>query len=881
MYNCEECKYYKKYRNCPFANGRGERWDIKSLEKSAKKSEYEESRLYVAVCLLNGYRTEQNIHKAIRYLKALCKDHYSPARYFLSLCYFNGTGVHKDIEQAIELCSRAANSECRLAQIKLYQCYRDGIIVEKNLLQAFHYCLMAVSNYGDGEITRELAELCLKNTNDYRATESDYYKYLAEAAHKGDEIADKRLCEAYKQQKHPCFARKPRETEEEYQLRLGEMYANNKYIADGNKAIECLSIAVKTCWQKANEQLGLLYYNGKQLPQDLMKAYLHLHNLHTQQAKDAYYTIYRKYANHLDEENEYFSAPEGKYLLAEYYYKGYYTEKDLQKAFDLYSEAAKSNIPEAIRMLGVFYYNGYIAEKNYEKAIECFSTAIDLNFPPAKTNLALCYLNGYGVEKNSDKAFTLLREAAFIDDSEALNLMGYCYENGIGTPANQTKAAEWYKRAARQGHADAQNSLGDCNFYGKGVTQNYYSAVYWYECASAHNNASAQNSLGVCYEMGHGVEKNLAEAVGFYKRSAQQGNKYAQLNLGVCYEFGNGVEKNHTEAFKWYIASGEQGYAPAQFKAASCYFSGQGVEQNYTEAFLWYERAARQKHLDALEKLGDCYADGLGTEQNIEKAFEIYSEAQEKGSKTANRKINHLQSKHFCILCNEEQLEIYNKALENDAHSQFLMGKMLETGDNTPVNYKEAFKWYTLSAEQGNENAQIDLGRFYFNGYGTAKNYEKAVSLWLSASQKAELPEKVQNTLGWCYEHGEGVKKNIEKAVFYYARAAEKNIAYAQCALARCYYYGTGLCFSKLQCVNAANQWAELALKQGYKEAEQYITSPAEIEGLKLAEQARLDEEDRRYRSLTYQLEQYQRDLQAEQESQNAWSPVHIDPTGM
>ena len=45
----------------------------------------------------------------------------------------------------------------------------------------------------------------------------------------------------------------------------------------------------------------------------------------------------------------------------------------------------------------------------------------------------------------------------------------------------------------------------------------------------------------------------------------------------------------------------------------------------------------------------------------------------------------------------------YTRAAElGDAHAQYLLGRMYRKGEGVPQDYKTAFKWYKLSAEQGN-----------------------------------------------------------------------------------------------------------------------------------------------------------------------------------
>ena len=57
-------------------------------------------------------------------------------------------------------------------------------------------------------------------------------------------------------------------------------------------------------------------------------------------------------------------------------------------------------------------------------------------------------------------------------------------------------------------------------------------------------------------------------------------------------------------------------------------------------------------------------------------------------------------------------------------------------------DYKEAFKWWSLSAEQGYAEAQFNLGLMYADGLGVAKDYAEAIKwLKLAAEQKFEAAQ--------------------------------------------------------------------------------------------------------------------------------------------
>ena len=56
---------------------------------------------------------------------------------------------------------------------------------------------------------------------------------------------------------------------------------------------------------------------------------------------------------------------------------------------------------------------------------------------------------------------------------------------------------------------------------------------------------------------------------------------------------------------------------------------------------------------------------------------------------------------------------------------------MYENGRGVPQDYKQAVHWFTKSAEQGDAEAQSNLGVMYGKGKGVLQNYKKAY-MWFN-----------------------------------------------------------------------------------------------------------------------------------------------------
>ena len=61
-------------------------------------------------------------------------------------------------------------------------------------------------------------------------------------------------------------------------------------------------------------------------------------------------------------------------------------------------------------------------------------------------------------------------------------------------------------------------------------------------------------------------------------------------------------------------------------------------------------------------------------------------------------------------------------AEQGDADAQYNLGWMYTNGTGVLQDYAEAMKWYRLAAEQGNAKAQYNLAGMYANGWGVLQD---------------------------------------------------------------------------------------------------------------------------------------------------------------
>lgn len=109
-------------------------------------------------------------------------------------------------------------------------------------------------------------------------------------------------------------------------------------------------------------------------------------------------------------------------------------------------------------------------------------------------------------------------------------------------------------------------------------------------------------------------------------------------------------------------------------------------------------------------------------------------------------------------------------AEQGDKNAQYQLGVIYSKGGLVNVNYETAIKWYTLAAEQEHTGALNNLGHKYLYGQGVSKDEKKAVSFFQKA---AELGNPMaQYNLGNCYMEGMGVATDEKEAEVWFRKAA-------------------------------------------------------------------------------------------------------------
>ena len=146
---------------------------------------------------------------------------------------------------------------------------------------------------------------------------------------------------------------------------------------------------------------------------------------------------------------------------------------------------------------------------------------------------------------------------------------------------------------------------------------------------------------------------------------------------------------------------------------------------------------------------------------------------------------------------------------QGNSDAQCNLGHAYFSGEGIEQDYGKAIEWYTKAAEQGNVASQNRLANLYFDGSGVDQDFGKAF-YWFTKS--AEQGDAIgQSNLGNMYHNGFGVEQDYEKAIDWYLKAAEQGDPYSQNRLGGLYLDGEGV----EQDYGKAFQWYMKAAEQG------------------------------------------------------------------
>ena len=485
--------------------------------------------------------------------------------------------------------------------------------------------------------------------------------------------------------------------------------------------------------------------------------------------------------------------------------------------------------------------------RDEEKAVKLFKIVADEGNKEALLMYANALENGDGIKLDFLKALNIYKSLVDSKYEPAISF----YNEALHSILNKTD----FQPISISGHTEKI----EYQLFDQSITPKQKMIVMKMKNIADSGNSIAMVNFGLLLENGtSGVIKNEKDSVKYYKMSADIGDTYGLFMYGKALEYGHGVVANEIKANYFYELAADGGNSAALDLVAK-------KNEFFTIKSLHFTRLAAEKgNPESLKKFVRIIKSRPKLEPNIESAMNFYKKASQIGDpigelmygnyliKTcskADSKSDDNSKLEADTNLNNNTIEMKNKFNEglrlikksadrgcSEAMNTYASIKMNK--DYGCLDYKEAYKYYHMSAEQNDPIGIVNTGYFLFEGppyieesdpieaakmfkkaadlgdsqgmYNFAhlllndivtldalnldksktendaedtndsddRNYEEAVRLLESAAnEKGHVNSMV--ALAHCYEVGNSVFKNINQAIDLFKKAADLNNAEA------------------------------------------------------------------------------------------------------
>ncbi|CAG8446748.1 2881_t:CDS:10 [Ambispora leptoticha] len=516
----------------------------------------------------------------------------------------------------------------------------------------------------------------------------------------------------------------------------------------------------------------------------------------------------------------------------------YSHRRNLTTAFDYYKIlATRSGNATAQQMVGFMYATG-IGEKvprDQAQSLIYHTFAAHGGDTAGQMTLAYRYLMGIGVHRSCEDAIYHYKQVA--DKAAEYYKSGppggrqlpppkirlYEEDGGIygygasglsslsrGDSAAWDDILEYYRYMAEHGDQSAQLVLGQLFYQGtRNIPQNFHQALQYLNLVALQYNwpndisrideqtlnspsaqaaAAAAGILGQMYWRAEGVLQNNETALLWFRKGAILKNPVAQNGLGLMFLHGlsdkNGREllpKNRKDAEVYFKMAAEAKNPDAQVNLGLLYLHN---KRDYDKAYQYFQFAAQSAHFLAHYYLAEMHARGEGTQKSCPLAAAYYKTVAEKGDWLhspfqAAREAYQSGDKDGALL---NYLIAAERGYEvGQANVAWLLDRDKArwqlphvTPKPDPDRERLALIYWTRSANQGNVDSRLKMGDYYFKGFGTDVDYEKAAACYQVAAEFESSSMAMWN-LGWMHENGIGVSRDFHLAKRWYDQSLSTN----------------------------------------------------------------------------------------------------------
>lgn len=317
-----------------------------------------------------------------------------------------------------------------------------------------------------------------------------------------------------------------------------------------------------------------------------------------------------------------------------------------------------------------------------------------------------------------------------------------------------------------------------------------------------------------------------ADAVQALSALQTVGSPTVSALLGKAYYQGLGADVDYNRAVGYLQDAVAGGVVSARYLLADASYNGNGLRKDQDEAARNYIKfvaladevdPADRDYASSMAYLADCFSKGRGVERNFELALKAADKAYAAADKLTPYELMNLAAFYDAPRPNAVSAEA-DAAADGDAVVE--SARKVDAAKASTL-YTKAASGIQALADAGNLHAVKFLGDLYFYGMGGySQDYAKALETYLSAAEEGDADAQAQ--IGRIYMDGLGVEQDAEKAMDWNMRAAEQGNAQGQEQIGKMYYLGIGMTKS----TEEASRWFERAKAAGSEWAAAMLEQP-------------------------------------------------------
>lgn len=278
--------------------------------------------------------------------------------------------------------------------------------------------------------------------------------------------------------------------------------------------------------------------------------------------------------------------------------------------------------------------------------------------------------------------------------------------------------------------------------------------------------------MGYLYQEGLGVQKNEKTAFSWLNKAAKAGDPWGAHRLSDYFANGIATKQDLVAAFQWKSIAVEQGYTAAMADLGRMYRYGRGVEKDPIKALALYEQGVTAENLDCADELGHELFSGEITNKDYLKSRELLTKAFDAGYN--NRTAFELGYMHANGLGGKADLQqafkYYSIAAENGSvGAQNNLGVMYEKGTGVVLDSNAALRWYKKAADNG-----YQLGKSNFDKLSA--NLEKQRVAYLNEQAESARIEQQKRVIGTLLCHSSVVELSDFQGLYSNGRPLYRNV---------------------------------------------------------------------------------------------------------